>query len=104
MKKYLKIIGMVLFCSALLAIDTAFAAKNPHHKVLKANEPAPNTSLVCADDLLYFAQTLIGTRYRPASSSPVHGFDCSGFVSYVFKNFNFSVPRSRVNSLALAKR
>lgn len=49
---------------------------------------------VCPDDLLYFAQTLIGTRYRSASSNPLYGFDCSGFVSYVFKYFNFSVPRS----------
>jgi len=43
---------------------------------------------------LQFAQTLLGTPYREASSNPLYGFDCSGFVSYVFKYFNFNVPRS----------
>lgn len=49
---------------------------------------------VSSDILLSFAQTLLGVRYRAASSDPVRGFDCSGFVSYVFKKFNFVVPRS----------
>jgi len=49
---------------------------------------------VSSDVLLSFAQTLLGVRYRSASSDPLRGFDCSGFVSYVFKKFNYSVPRS----------
>jgi cell wall-associated NlpC family hydrolase len=53
-----------------------------------------NTDSVSADSVIGFAQTLIGTRYRAASSNPLYGFDCSGFVSYVFKSFNVNVPRS----------
>jgi len=53
-----------------------------------------NTDDVSADSVIGFAQTLIGTRYRAASSNPLYGFDCSGFVSYVFKSFNVNVPRS----------
>lgn len=53
-----------------------------------------NTDSVSADSVIGFAQTLIGTRYRAASSNPLYGFDCSGFVSYVFKNFDVKVPRS----------
>src|SRR4051812_15900942 len=52
-----------------------------------------NTDSVSADSVIGFAQTLIGTRYRAASSNPSYGFDCSGFVSYVFKSFNVDVPR-----------
>jgi cell wall-associated NlpC family hydrolase len=37
---------------------------------------------------------MLGIRYRTASSSPSRGFDCSGFVNYVFSNFGFKVPRS----------
>jgi len=44
--------------------------------------------------LLEFAKTMLGIRYRSASSSPSRGFDCSGFVNYVFSNFGFKVPRS----------
>ena len=47
-----------------------------------------------ADRLLEFAKSMIGVRYRAASSSPKKGFDCSGFVNYVFNNFGFKVPRS----------
>jgi len=44
--------------------------------------------------LMDFAKSMLGIRYRSASSSPKRGFDCSGFVNYVFSNFGFKVPRS----------
>lgn len=40
------------------------------------------------------AEKLIGVRYCPASSSPQSGFDCSGFVWYVFQKIGMEVPRS----------
>lgn len=46
-----------------------------------------------AKQLLEFAETFLGTRYRRGSSSP-KGFDCSGFTSYVFKNFGYNLTRS----------
>ena len=49
---------------------------------------------VTSASIINFAQSLLGTRYRPATSDPDRGFDCSGFVNYVFRNFNFKVPRS----------
>lgn len=53
-----------------------------------------NTDTISPYNLLYFAQSLIGIPYRDGSSDPSRGFDCSGFVSYVFKSFNAIVPRS----------
>jgi cell wall-associated NlpC family hydrolase len=52
------------------------------------------TDSISADSIINFAESLIGVRYRSATSDPLRGFDCSGFVSYVFKKFNFNVPRS----------
>jgi uncharacterized protein YgiM (DUF1202 family) len=46
-----------------------------------------------ADKLIDFAKSFLGTRYVYGGSSP-KGFDCSGFVSYVFSNFGFSLPRT----------
>ena len=43
--------------------------------------------------LLDYAATFKGTRYRSGSSSP-NGFDCSGFTSYVFSKFGYSLTRS----------
>jgi len=49
------------------------------------------------DSLVAFAQTLIGIPYLYASTDPRKGFDCSGFITYVFNHFNMSVPRSSVD-------
>ncbi|AYB29142.1 NlpC/P60 family protein [Chryseolinea soli] len=49
-----------------------------------------------AEELITFAQTLKGTPYKYACSDPKKGFDCSGFVQYVFHHFNITVPRSSI--------
>ncbi|MEO8415566.1 MAG: NlpC/P60 family protein [Ginsengibacter sp.] len=43
--------------------------------------------------LVDFAETLIGTRYKYGSVVKEQGFDCSGFITYVFNHFNIQVPR-----------
>ena len=79
---------------ATVLFSSAYAWKiHGTHKV-KSSQTFFGTDSVSADTLINFAQTLIGINYRSASSDPLRGFDCSGFVSYVFKNFNFIVPRS----------
>jgi len=45
------------------------------------------------DSLVTYAQTLKGITYHYGGTSQ-NGFDCSGFVYYVFKHFNRSVPRT----------
>jgi cell wall-associated NlpC family hydrolase len=44
-----------------------------------------------------FAQTLKGIPYKYGSTDPKQGFDCSGFITYVFNHFNISVPRSSID-------
>jgi cell wall-associated NlpC family hydrolase len=48
------------------------------------------------DSILAFARTLQGTPYLYASTDPQKGFDCSGFITYVFNHFGLFVPRSSV--------
>jgi murein DD-endopeptidase / murein LD-carboxypeptidase len=46
------------------------------------------------DQLFSSIDGSIGTAYRPGGSTP-DGFDCSGFVSYLYKkNFRMLLPRS----------
>ena len=47
-------------------------------------------------ELLDFSKTLTGTPYLYASTDPEKGFDCSGFITYVFNHFNIGVPRSSI--------
>lgn len=44
--------------------------------------------------IVEFAKNYIGTPYLYASLDPTRGFDCSGFVRYVFKQYNINLPRS----------
>jgi cell wall-associated NlpC family hydrolase len=39
------------------------------------------------------AKEYIGVRYRHGQSN-AHGFDCSGYVKYIFRKFDFSLPHS----------
>ena len=52
---------------------------------------------VDADSLISFAKQYQGTRYCYANCTPKNGFDCSGFVYYVFGNFNIKVPRASLD-------
>jgi len=54
-------------------------------------------------ELIAFAEKYLGTPYRYASSDPKRGFDCSGFVHYIFSHFNISLPRSSRDFKTLGK-
>src|SRR5689334_1669693 len=69
----------------LVATDTS-AVKSDNENIEGAG--------VSVDELITYAQTFKGVRYKYASADPVKGFDCSGFVLYVFKHFHVNVPRS----------
>jgi cell wall-associated NlpC family hydrolase len=45
------------------------------------------------DELISFAKKFLGTPYRYAGTTP-SGFDCSGFINYVFGNFGFQLTRT----------
>ena len=55
-----------------------------------------NTKNVDPAAVVYFAKTLVGVPYKYGSAKKEEGFDCSGFISYVFNHFNISVPRTSV--------
>ena len=55
------------------------------------------TGSTIPDSLVAFGKSLVGTPYLYASSDPSKGFDCSGFITYVFNHFGIAVPRSSVD-------
>ncbi|RHA43983.1 C40 family peptidase [Cellulomonas rhizosphaerae] len=56
-----------------------------------ANNPVPQS--VSGNAVLEVAARYVGTPYVSGGSAP-GGFDCSGFVSYVFKQLGISLPRT----------
>jgi cell wall-associated NlpC family hydrolase len=76
------------------AIDSAQLSK------LTDTTPAPQpvySSPHLPDSIVAFAKTLIGTPYKFGCTAPETGFDCSGFITYVFSHFHVKVPRSSVD-------
>ena len=57
-------------------------------------DTAISTEGTTPDELVTFAKSLKGIRYRFGSTNPEKGFDCSGFVNYVFNHFGIAIPRS----------
>src|SRR5687767_993260 len=55
------------------------------------------TGSTVPDSLVAFGKSLVGVPYLYASSDPAKGFDCSGFITYVFNHFGIAVPRSSVD-------
>jgi cell wall-associated NlpC family hydrolase len=56
-----------------------------------------NTGSIIPDSIVSYGKSLVGTPYLYASSDPAKGFDCSGFITYVFNHFGIAVPRSSVD-------
>lgn len=61
------------------------------------------TGNLFADELVGFAKTQLGVPYKYASADPSQGFDCSGFITYVFKHFSIDVPRSSIDFTHVGK-
>lgn len=58
--------------------------------------PAPTPDVKSdpdASDVITNAQKYLGTSYQWAGSSPDDGFDCSGFVQYVFAESGYTIKR-----------
>lgn len=55
------------------------------------------------DSLINYCNQFIGTKYKYASINPKVGFDCSGFVYYIFNHFNIKAPRSSIDYLNTGK-
>ncbi|MDQ6902648.1 MAG: C40 family peptidase [Bacteroidota bacterium] len=56
-----------------------------------------NTKKVNPGEVVDFAKTLIGIKYKYGSVIKEQGFDCSGFINYVFNHFNIQVPRTTID-------
>jgi len=80
----------ILFISAILC--SSFTCKKEHASEIKVIENTKEK--IERDSIITYAQQYMGTPYLYAGSDPNKGFDCSGFVSYVYQHFNVSLPRS----------
>src|SRR5690606_21734365 len=88
-------------CLMVLFLITTFSLKaiSPTKPDTDYRVSLPENQSLSADgrseqDLVSFAKKLLGVKYKYGAAHPSHGFDCSGFVNYVFRQFGITLPRS----------
>lgn len=74
----------------LAAISLVNVAKNQEGEAPVSLKSASESLL---DNLLATAHKYIGVRYRSGHSGP-DGFDCSGFTSYIFRQYDIKLTHS----------
>ena len=86
LKKLSFIIGLVLISFALQS----------HSKIIQSLplNAVKSESGIDRLEVIVYAKKYLGANYKHAGADPQTGFDCSGFVYFVFKNFNINLPRS----------
>lgn len=88
LKKY---ILAVVLC---LSIHSAFAQLNPWWMDTNPVDSNEIKRQELSDTLINYAKTFIGVPYLWGGSTPEPGFDCSGFICYVYKQFGITLPRT----------
>ena len=92
MRKILSVFLVALCAAVAPAHADETAAQLPQlplqQPTLTLGEPAPSLmsrAVTSVEGTLDRALDFIGIRYKRGGSSPETGFDCSGFVSYIYK-------------------
>lgn len=67
----------------------------PADSLAAALDSLPGQDLPLADQVIAYARSFTGVPYRLGTAGPKE-FDCSGFTSYVFKHFGFTITKYSV--------
>ena len=116
MPAQIRLILLVLVLASSVAFgsgQSAGAAKKRSHatqrlrgqRPLKNRRAAPAAATATVGDrAALFARRLLGTPYRWGGDSPRTGFDCSGFLRFVYARFGVKLPHSSYADFDLGKR
>ena len=95
--KFIIFIGLLLLVLgsvAYAALRTSTSSRQGNEITAKdtLGDPIDNNEYL-GEKIVNFGMGLLGTPYVAAGCSK-NGFDCSGFIFYVYNNFKIKVPRS----------
>jgi len=94
MKKLLSIMIMTVgFSGCVFTPPARQVVTLPDTEVIESSGSVWNSAVTETDPLLKVAKKQLGVRYRLGGASP-DGFDCSGFVSYVYAMVGVNLPRT----------
>lgn len=86
-----KYILVICFSSCL---HITYAQLNPWWLEQHAVDSSELKRDIIADSIIRYAKTFIGIPYVWGGSDPQIGFDCSGFICFVYKKYGIELPRT----------
>ncbi len=95
------ILAIVIALSIIVTYFITYVSLGDVNSLQESNGSNANNELInpittndsLRDSIVNFGKGLLGKPYVEASCS-LDGFDCSGFVYYVFQHYKIQVPRS----------
>ena len=82
---------------SLLFLSISLLVLNGQAQTSSADSTTSSSFSIFSDSIIQHAKSFIGVPYLYGGSSPESGFDCSGFVRYVFSEFGLDLPHSTVD-------
>lgn len=87
-KEFLYLFVLLMMCSSCSSGMRLFASGKSKTELDEQKQLE-----LLQDSIIEYGKRFMRTPYRYGGTTP-RGFDCSGYTSYVFKNFGYDLPRS----------
>jgi cell wall-associated NlpC family hydrolase len=91
----LAFIVVIALCISFATYSSLRRARMKNNEIVASKETLAGNSTL-GDSIVNFGMQYLGTPYVSAGRT-ADGFDCSGFVYFVFQHYNIKVPRSSID-------
>jgi hypothetical protein len=105
-KTRLILLVLALTYSSLFGPGKALGWPGRHHHVVHPRPGLPKLvpRETVGERAVRYARRLVGVPYRYGGDTPSSGFDCSGFVRFVYRHFGVQLPHSSYADFDLGRR
>jgi peptidoglycan hydrolase CwlO-like protein len=80
-------------------VNATLAQVNSIRAAAPVYQPSRGAATVSDNNIIAYASNFLGTPYLWGGTSPVSGFDCSGFTQYVYAHFGVKLGRTTYDQI-----